>query len=261
MRYLLLAITTLFALPVVPARADDWGHNYPVTGKPQVVIDTNDGDVEVAAGSSQQVEMRVITRGLKINDDLLVTGNQSGNRVELKLHKGHRNCFGFCNQSIRVEVRVPRESDLDINTADGNVRIESVRGNLQLETKDGDVRVHDAEGLLHANTGDGNVNVDGRFDALSLRTGDGNIEAEVNAAGAPQPGWILRTGDGNLRLRLPDSFGADIDAHSGDGRVSVEFPITASGSTRENSVRGKINGGGVPIELRSGDGDIRVERM
>ncbi len=261
MRHLLLAVTTLFALCAVPARADDWGHIYPVTGKPQVVIDANDGDVEVAVASSQQVEMRVITRGLKINDDLQVMGNQSGNRVELKLHKVERNCFGICNRSIRVEVRVPRESDLDINTADGNVKIDSVRGDLKLATKDGDVRVHEAEGLLHANTGDGNVNVDGRYDTLSLRTGDGNIDAELSPASAPQFGWMLRTGDGNLRLRLPDNFGADLDAQSGDGRVSVEFPITVSGSRGENSVRGKINGGGIGIELRTGDGDIRVEKM
>lgn len=260
MRYRLFAMTMLFALCAIPVHADDWGHSYPVTGKPQVVVDANDGDVEVSEGVGQQVEARVITRGLKINDDLQVTGNQSGNRVELRLYKVHRNCFGICNQSIRVELRVPRESDLDINTRDGNVKVESVHGDLKLETKDGDVRVRDAEGLLHANTGDGNVNVDGRFDTVSLRTGDGNIDADLSPGSTPQFGWMLRSGDGNLRLRLPESFGADIDAQSGDGRVSVEFPITVSGSTGENSVRGKISGGGIAIELRTGDGDIRVEK-
>ncbi len=259
MRYLLLAVT-LFTVCAVPARADDWGHTYPVTGKPHVVVDANDGDVEVAVGSSQQVEVRVVTRGLKINDDLQVSGNQSGNRVELKLHKIHRNCFGICNQSIRVEVRVPQESELDINTADGNVKIDGVHGDLQLETKDGEVRVHDGEGLLHASSGDGNMNVDGRFETVSLRTGDGNIDADLSPASTPRFGWMLRTGDGNLHLRLPDNFGADIDAQSGDGRVSVEFPITVSGSRGENSVRGKINGGGIAIELRTGDGEIRVEK-
>jgi len=260
-RHLLFALTILFALSAIPVHADDWGHSYPVTGKPQVVVDVNDGDVEVSVGGGQQVEARVITRGLKINDELQVTGNQSGNRVELRLHKVQRNCLGICNQSIRVELHVPRESDLDIKTSDGNVKIDSVRGNLQLETKDGDVRVRDAEGLVHANTGDGNVNVNGRFDTVSLRTGDGNIDADLSPGSTPQFGWMLRTGDGNLRLRLPESIGVDIDAQSGDGRVSLDFPITVSGSRGENSVRGKINGGGTAIELRTGDGDIRVEKM
>jgi DUF4097 and DUF4098 domain-containing protein YvlB len=261
-RYLSLGVVALFALLSVSARADEWSHNYPVTGKPDVVVDANDGEVEVSVASSQQVEVRVTTRGWKINDDVQVTGNQSGNRVEVKLHKTARVCFGFCFQSIKVEVHVPRESDVNIHTGDGNVRVDRVRGNLQLETNDGDVRVHDVEGSLHADTHDGNLDVNGRFDLLNLHTGDGNIDAEVSASSAPQqPGWMLRTGDGNVRMRLPDRLGADLDAHSGDGHVRVDFPITTSTAGQENAVRGKINGGGIPIELRTGDGDIHVEKM
>jgi hypothetical protein len=256
-----LALVVLLALFSISAHADEWSHTYPVTGKPDVSVDANDGDVEVSVGSSQQVDVRVITLGWKIKDDVQVTGNQSGNHVEIKLHKISHVCFGVCMQSIRVEVRVPRESDLNIHTDDGNVRVDSVRGNLQFETGDGDVRLRDVEGSLHADTHDGNVEVHGRFDLLNLHTGDGNIDAEVNAASSPQPGWLLRSGDGNIRLRLPDNLGADLDAHSGDGEVHVGFPITASSSGNENSVRGKINGGGISIELRTGDGDIKVEKI
>ena len=256
-----LSLIALLALFSLAARADEWSHNYPVTGKPEVVVDANDGEVEVSVASSQQVEVRVITHGWKINEDLQVTGNQSGNRVEVKLHKGSRVCFGFCFQSIKVEVRVPRDSDLNIHTGDGNVRIDSVRGNLQLETNDGDVRVHDIEGSLHAETHDGNVDVNGRFDLLNLHTGDGNIDAEVSASPAPQPMWMLRTGDGNVRMRLPDKLGVDLDAHTGDGHVRVDFPVTTSTAGQENAVRGKINGGGISIELRTGDGDIHVEKI
>jgi len=256
-----LALVALLALASVSARAEEWSHSYPVTAKPAVTVNANDGDVEVSVGSSQQVDVRVITRGWKIKDDVEVTGNQSGNRVEIKLHKISHVCFGVCLQSIRVEVRVPRESDLNIHTDDGNVRVDNIRGNLQFETGDGDVRLRDVEGSLHADTHDGNVEVNGRFDILSLHTGDGNIDAKVNAASAPQQGWLLRSGDGNIRLRLPDNLGADLDAHSGDGEVHVGFPITASGPGKDNSFRGKINGGGVSIELRTGDGDIQVEKM
>ena len=256
-----LSWVVLLALFSVSARADEWSHTYPVTGKPELVVDANDGDVEVLVGSSQQVDVRVITRGWKIKDDVQITGNQSDNHVEIKLHKISRVCFGVCFQSIRVEVRVPRESDLNIHTDDGNVRVDSVRGNLQFETGDGDVRLRDVEGSLHADTHDGNVEVHGSFNVLNLHTGDGNIDAEVNPASAPQPGWMLRSGDGNIRLRLPDNLGADLDAHSGDGEVHVGFPITASSAGNNNSVRGKINGGGISIELRTGDGDIKVEKL
>ena len=253
-----IALITLFAISV---RADEWSHSYPVTGKPQLVVDAKDGDVEVYVGSSQQLEARVITHGWKINDELQVTGTQSGNHIELKLHHSGKGCFGFCFQSIKIEVRVPRESDLDIHSGDGNIRVDRVRGNLKLATGDGDIRIQDAEGSLQAETHNGNLNVAGRFDFVSVHTGDGNIEAEVNSSSSPQPGWTLRSGDGNVRLRLPAGFAADLDAYSGDGSVKLDFPITASGSNHENSTRGKINGGGIPIELRTGDGDIHVEKI
>lgn len=64
MRYLTFAALLVFATTL--ARADEWQHNYPVTGKPEIFVDANDGDVEVAMASSQQVGVRVIAHGWKI---------------------------------------------------------------------------------------------------------------------------------------------------------------------------------------------------
>jgi len=257
-RHLPLAVLLIFSAALAPA--EEWEHSYRVTGKPEIVVDANDGDVEVAMASSQEVAVRVIAPGWKINDDLKITGTQTGNRVEIKLHRSNKVCFGFCFQSIKIEVRAPRESDLDLDSGDGNLRVDDVRGNFQLETNDGDIRIRGAEGRLHANTHDGNLDVEGRFEMLNLRSGDGNIDAHVSAAQTPEPGWALRTGDGNIRLALPDNFAADIDAHTADGAVKVDFPITSSGTNRESEVRGKINGGGISIELQTSDGDVRVEK-
>ena len=73
-------------------------------------------------------------------------------------------------------------------------------------------------------------------------------------------GWLLRTGDGNILLRLPDGFAADVDVQTGDGRISVDLPVTVSGQVGGNKLRGKLNGGGMLLELRSGDGNIQLRR-
>ena len=243
------------------ARADEWEHTYPVSGTPEIVINTNDGDVEVAVGSSNQVVARVISHGWKINDDLRIQANATQNRVELRLHHEARNCFGLCFQSIRVELRVPRESNLDLRSGDGGIRVESVRGNHHIESNDGDLRLHDIEGSLRASTHDGAVRVSGRFDLLELHTGDGNIDAEVSASSTPKPTWSLRSGDGAVHLRLPSDFRADLDAKTGDGEIHVTLPMNGSEQKSEHTVRAKLNGGGIPLELQTGDGDIRVEKM
>jgi len=259
-RHLILSVILLLTITEVPLRAEEWIHNYNVRGKPEIAVDTNDGDVEISPGSGDQVNVRVTVRGVKMTD-MQISGNQTGNRVDIKVHKPSRVCIGFCFQEIRILVQVPRDSDLNLHSGDGNLHVQDIKGRMELETSDGDMRLHGIEGSLRADTHDGNVDVSGRFDFLNLRTGDGNIDAEISAAASPQPGWSLRTGDGNMRLRLPENFAADLSAHTGDGSVRVDVPITTSGAMSEHSVRGKMNGGGIGLELQTGDGDIEVERM
>ncbi|MBV9624312.1 MAG: DUF4097 family beta strand repeat protein [Acidobacteria bacterium] len=256
--YLLIPVLALYSLVAV---AEQWEHTYALTGKPEIVVDANDGDVEAAMAASGQATVRVITRGLRIDQDLHITADQSGNRITLRLRRDQKPCFGLCFQSIRIELRVPREANLKLHSEDGNLRVEKISGSFELESRDGDIALDDSEGSLAARTRDGNIDVRGRFKLLNLHTGDGNVSAAVMAAVQPEAGWIIRSGDGNVRLRLPGDLGADLLARTGDGEVRVDFPMTTSGSREENVVRGKINGGGIPIELSTQDGDIQVERM
>jgi DUF4097 and DUF4098 domain-containing protein YvlB len=259
-RNLMIGAVLLVTAVAIPLRAEKWNHNYSVNGKPEIVVDTNDGDVEITPGSSEQVSVRVTVRGIEMKE-MNINGNQMGNRVEIKVHRPNHVCIGFCFEEIHIFVQVPRDSDLKLRSGDGNLRVQDVRGRMELDTNDGDMRLHGVEGVLHADTHDGNVDVSGKFDSLDLRTGDGNIDAEISASASPQPGWMLRTGDGNMHLRLPGNFAADISAHTGDGSVRVDFPMTTSGSQSEHSIHGKLNGGGLALDLQTGDGDIQVEKM
>jgi hypothetical protein len=258
-------VRKFFALIVVLAaaglaRADEWHQQYKVSGKPSVVVDCGDGNVDVVTGAAQQVDAMVTTEGWRIGpDDVRVEANQSGNRVEIVIKVPHEH-FSFGRRSIRVELKVPGESDLDLHTGDGNVSIASVKGSERVRTGDGNVNARGLDGTLSATSGDGNITVDGRFDQLELRSGDGEIEADARSGSKMTLGWSLSSGDGNITLRVPEGFGADLDAHTGDGRVTVDFPVTMSGSMREGTVRGKLNGGGSILTLHSGDGNLHLGR-
>ena len=169
----------LFSLATL-ATAEDWNKTYTLTGKPEIYVDSNDANLEVRASDGNQVEARVTTRGWKIGpDDVRITESQSGNRVDLRIHHPNRTCFGFCNQSIRVELHVPRSVDLRLHTGDGNILVTDTNGASRLDTDDGNVEVRSFNGQLTINTHDGNVVADGRFDGLDIQTGDGNVHAEA----------------------------------------------------------------------------------
>ena len=71
--------------------------------------------------------------------------------------------------------------------------------------------------------------------------------------------WDITTGDGHITLRLPDGFGAELDAHTGDGSLDVGFPISSKGVSNHD-IRGRLNDGGPALKVRTGDGSIKVIR-
>ena len=52
----------------------------------------------------------------------------------------------------------------------------------------------------------------------------------------------------------------DLDAHASGGGVSSDVPITVQGKQDEDSLVGKINGGGPKLVLRSSGGGVRVKK-
>jgi hypothetical protein len=112
------------------------------------------------------------------------------------------------------------------------------------------------ETAAEIHTGDGRIQVQGLHGDTRLVTGDGSITAE-----ALDGSLDARTGDGSVRLRLATDLAADLDVHTGDGSISSELPVAVSGSRSESSLRGKLNGGGLPLTVRTGDGSIRLDRL
>ncbi len=246
---------------VAGASADDWNKTYNVNGRAQVVVRCDDGSVRVSGSNQPQVQASVTTVGYRISPgEVQVEENQSGNRVEITVRVSSGVRWGFGSRSIRVTVSVPQQSDLDLNTKDGSISVDDVKGTHQIFSGDGRIEARGLDGSLKAETHDGSMNIDGRFDMLQAHTGDGRIEVDVKPGSKMNSGWYVRTGDGSITLRLPQDFTADLEAHTGDGRINVDLPVTTTGAVRNNDVRGKLNGGGYPLEVRSGDGSIRLGR-
>jgi len=247
-------------LAVSSAAADDWNKSFTLSGKPQLRVDAKDGNVYVSVWDKNQIDAHVSTVGYKIgNEAVRISERQTGDRVEIELQMPHEHwCFGYCHRSIRLEVKVPRQADLDLHTGDGNIEGDDVQGSLQFTTGDGNVTFHSIGGKLRARTGDGNIRISGRFDDLDIHTGDGNVEAEAVSGSKMDSSWLVRTGDGNVELRVPSDLSADVDVRTGDGRITFDLPVTISGTVNRSALHGKLNQGGPMLEVRTGDGNVHL---
>ena len=132
---------------------------------------------------------------------------------------------------------------------------------MTARTGDGSIRLDRIDGRLDLDTGDGSIVAAGTFTRLRVRSGDGSVRIHVERGSAALEDWDIVTGDGPVTIDLPDRFDAELDAHTGDGHVSVSGRVLSrtTESTRR-AIRGRLGEGGHSLNLRSGDGSIRVGR-
>jgi hypothetical protein len=274
------AVLSTALLLASTASAEEWNKSYTITGRARVSVNTNDGSVRVTTSDVKQVELHVFYEGYKADRDLEIDSRQSGDSVELTARVRSRFNWGWggFHKSLRIEVHMPREGDLQVETGDGSVETQSVSGNLdihsgdghilvegargqiRLRTGDGSIEGRDLDGNVEATSGDGHVTLAGRFDSLNIKTGDGSIEARALPGSKLVSGWNLRTGDGSVDLTLPGDLQANIDASTSDGRISLGIPVTVEGTFSTSQIHGKMNGGGQSLTIHTGDGSIRLSK-
>jgi|SRR5579864_4071428 len=270
-----IAVTLFLELAAAPAQgrakdeSSEWSKTFTISGNPELRVDTNDASVLVESWDRNSIEAHVTSRGYRLaiqssegEGGVRVEEHQTGDRVELNVHVPTVHwSIGINYRSVRVELKVPRRGNYEIRTRDGNIEAHDVRGDLRFTSGDGHIEAEGLDGVLHARSGDGHMRIRGRFDELSLETGDGSIEARCDSGSKISGLWSLHTGDGHVNLGLPADFAANLDAHTGDGHVTVDFPVTISGSVSRSEVRGKMNGGGQELRIRTGDGSIHIEKL
>jgi DUF4097 and DUF4098 domain-containing protein YvlB len=159
-------------------------------------------------------------------------------------------------------------------TGSGNIDLDNVKGNVRAKTGSGTVRAMNvaggfegstgsgnltleqtAPGAVRADTGSGDVELRGVRGSLEARAGSGTIRAE----GEPTGGWTVHTGSGTVQLKFPSNAAFELAAHTSSGSISLSHPINVQGTIGRKEVRGKVGGGGVPVEVQTGSGNIEIE--
>lgn len=249
-------------IAVLPARADEWSKTYNLNGKPQLRIETSDANIRITTWDQNTIEAKVITEHYKIGEGgIRVEEHQNGDSVEIDVHYPHHNFnLEWGQHKVDIIVQMPHEGRVNLRTGDGKIDIAGLKGDMDLHTGDGSENLESVDGKLHASTGDGHINAQGRFDELELKTGDGHVDVRAAGGSSLAAGWRLETGDGSVSLAVPGELAADVDLHTNDGHIDLDMPITTEGQIRQNEVRGKLNGGGSSLTIRTGDGSIHLRK-
>jgi DUF4097 and DUF4098 domain-containing protein YvlB len=206
---------------VVPAETQLHSH----TGSGNQSVEGIRGRIEIESGSG----------GLKISD--------IGDTVRAETGSG--------------EIAIDRvKGNVRTKAGSGSIRATAVAGGFEGHTGSGHISLEQtASGSVHADTGSGGMELRGVHGSLEAEAGSGTITAEGNPTGA----WNVHTGSGNVHLRLASDAAFDLDAHTSSGSISIDQPVTVQGSMGRKELRGKVRGGGVPVAVQTGSGNIAIQ--
>ena len=207
--------------------------HFAMSGKPDVTLSTFDGSIEIRPWDKADVEVVIEKHGRDMDDvaQMDVHVEQQGNHVQVSVTQPKRDHgFNFNSRSAKLIVSLPASSDVAAKSGDGSIDIERIVGHVQLRSGDGSIRGRMLGGDVDADTGDGSIKLDGKLTGLRVRTGDGSVTGRAESGSAPSADWDIVTGDGSVTLEVPDGFGAELEAHTGDGSIHMR-DVTLSNVT------------------------------
>ena len=282
------ALCALAAAAHSPAAASqpqtkNWDRTFTVAAHPLVRLSNEDGHVNVRTGASGSVRCQVRWSEHRWgftspSRDPQVEMSQNGNEVTVRVRQPDVfMLFGGSETRLEVDLIVPADCDLSIQSGDGAVTLEQpvsgkidvttgdgrivahgTRGDIHLRSGDGAVMCDSLDGAVSVRSGDGHVSLSGRFDRLETHSADGRVEITAVKGSKMADEWSVETQDGPLTVRIPRDLNAELDAHTGDGGIRFQLPVTVEGPLDHHTIRGMINSGGPLLRLRTGDGTLTL---
>ena len=187
---------------------------------------------------------------------------------------------------IRVDIRLPEDSSLNvklasadgrlegrygdatISSASGDVTVGHVTGTLSLRTASADAQVAEVDGTATMDTASGDIVVGSAAADLTADTASGDVTVE-QAAGPVR----VRSASGDIRIGTVRRGNADLVTVSGDVRVGIPAGTsvwldlsTASGKTRSDLDHSGAQppANGTPdlnVRVSTASGDIELRRV
>jgi len=277
----ILFAASLLAVSTAALAEDRFDRTLNVSAQPDLYVSTGSGNITIHEGSGNQIQIvghvhagwsafgDVGSRIQHILQSPPIV--QEGNTVRVGENVSHEM---YENITIDYEITAPAAVALNLHSGSGdietdhlgryisatsgsgNVRARGISGPAELQTGSGDIDLGElAAGDVKARTGSGNVHIHGLNGGLIARSGSGDIDADGHLNGAA----TLESGSGNVKLHLGNDAHFNLEASTGSGDIHVNFPNAPHQDDHSrHHLTGPVNGGGPPLEIRTGSGDVEI---
>ncbi len=172
-----------------------------------------------------------------------IRGRTSGGSIDVSDSKGEYIDLATSGGGISAS---RCNGKMTLITSGGSIRLENLDGTIKANTSGGPIRGGEIKGSLTAHTSGGGIDLDDMACSLDVSTSGGNMELDINELGEY---LTARNSGGNIRVQLPANKGVNLKLR-GD-RININNMSNFNGDKDDHSVDGKLNGGGVPINIQT----------
>jgi DUF4097 and DUF4098 domain-containing protein YvlB len=143
--------------------------------------------------------------------------------------------------AVSFRVFAPREIDLKIETMNGGISVEGLRGHMALTSVNGPLQITNVGGDVRG------------------RTTNGPVTASLSGSHWTGEGLDLETVNGPVTLTVPEHFSAALTTGTENGPMDIAFPVTVQGRMRRqfSTVLGE---GGAPIRVVTVNGPVVLQK-
>lgn len=222
----------------------------------------NPGDVEVRAQRRDPWDFfSAIFGGFWLHYDVRVPKNT---RVEIRTSGGEIKVFALAGDAdLRTSGGLIEASQvtgsLRASTSGGSVRVTMIHGDTDLATSGGSIDADAVDGALTARTSGGWIRMSGVAGRVDARTSGGWIVAAL-AKGNSQ-GGLLATSGGWIQAKIDPAANLEIDASTSGGGVRSDLPLHVADTFSRGHLHGTLGSGGAMLRMRTSGGWIRISGL
>ncbi|MCU0471412.1 MAG: DUF4097 domain-containing protein [Arcicella sp.] len=149
------------------------------------------------------------------------------------------------------------DGTIDLKTSGGSISLDALKGKISAITSGGSIKATELRGESMVKTSGGSIMLREIYGTLSAATSAGSIDAEILALGKSLD---LNVSSGNMTVRMPFNKGITLDCTA--NKITRESSMNNfDGEIEKTSIRGKLNGGGIPVNLRVSTGNLTLKSL
>jgi len=229
----------------LPDQQDKITKSFKVKDDQLLYLKSDLGSVKVDSWSRNEVKIDVILKAktnskkeakrIFENFDVKFDKDSRGVQIYGEYTGSRRWLSGRNRIKIHFEIMVPREFDLDINTAGGSIKVSDLVGKVDLHTSGGSIRAGNIVGPVNAHTSGGSITVDGAEGDVDAKTSGGSISVGETAGSV-----YAKTSGGSITL---ESVTGDAEAYTSGGSLNFKnVKGNLNGKTSGGSIYAKVTG-------------------